>query len=268
MKNFSALILTYNEELNIRNCLSSIRSSNDIVVLDSYSSDATLEIVGEFNARIYQRHFSNYSDQRNYGLHDISYKNEYLLILDADERVSPDLLDELLAVCNSVTSASPDVFFVRRRVLFENKVLAWNYTSSIWIERLVRPKKVKYVGLVHEKVIFNGANGFLRHYIIHDTFSKGVSNWIERRKKYALLDASQLQEPSNMIVQEPTPVSKRMKLKRFMLHRIPFFYVVYFIYNLVFKLAFLDGYRGLMYISLESYSFFLTAKHLGNVKKP
>jgi len=263
MNNFSVLILTYNEEMNIADCVKSVSLSDDVVILDSFSDDKTEEISKSLNTRFYKKKFIDYSHQKNYGLHEIEFKNEYVLLLDADERVSEDLAKEILNICNKKENTL-DVYLLRRRVVLENKILKWNYTSSFWIERLVRPKKVKFYGNVHEKLIYTGGNGFFKGYILHHQFSKGVDHWIMRRKKYAQLEA--MSEGHNFEKLNKGVISKRMKMKKFFISRVPFFYYIYFGYNFFIKLAFLDGYKGLKYITLETYSLYLISKYKNNVK--
>lgn len=266
-KNFSVLILTCNEEKSITECINSVSLSNDVVVLDSFSSDRTKEISNSLGVRFFERRFTNYSDQRNYGLHNIEYKNDFVLILDADEIATKKLILELNDICNTSQSKSYDVYFLRREVLFEEKILKWNFTSTVWIERFVKPRKVRYVGHVHEKMMYEGSNGFLKNYIIHDQFSKGISNWIERRKKYALLELNNREKQMEWESKCNSAINSRAKLKNFFINKVPFFYLFYFAYNLFIKLAFLDGWKGLKYISLETYSFYLTSLYKKNAEK-
>ena len=91
----SILILTRNEENNISTCLESVKSLNDVVVLDSMSEDGTIEIARRYGVRIYTRCFDDYASQRNYGLHNIEYKNEWILMLDADEVLDGTTLVEI-----------------------------------------------------------------------------------------------------------------------------------------------------------------------------
>jgi glycosyltransferase involved in cell wall biosynthesis len=265
MNNFSVLILTYNEEINIADCIESVSKSNDIVILDSLSTDHTEEIAISLKVRFYKKEFINYSDQRNYGLHNIDFKNEYVLILDADERVSNELMKEVFELCNNSETDKRDVYLVRRKVVIDNKILKRNLSCSFWIERLAKPNKVKFHGIVHEKLIYEGGNGFLNGYILHHQFSKGIDNWMMRRKKYAQMET----RSDEMIKWEDindNVISKRLKLKNFLVSKVPFFYFIYFLYNFFVKLAFLDGYKGLKYITLETYSLYLISKYKRNAK--
>ena len=93
--NISVLILTLNEEKNLANCLESLRWCDDVVVLDSFSIDNTKTIAQKYGAGFFQRKFDNYANQRNYGLSDIVYKHPWILMVDADEIVPPELVHEI-----------------------------------------------------------------------------------------------------------------------------------------------------------------------------
>lgn len=97
--NVSIFIITKNEEVNIARCLDSVRWSNDVVILDALSSDRTVALAASYpNVRLFSRPFTNYSDQRNYGLHSIRYRNNWVLVVDADEVVELALADEVRAI--------------------------------------------------------------------------------------------------------------------------------------------------------------------------
>lgn len=262
--NFSVLILTHNEELDLASCLQSVARSNDIVVLDSFSDDKTEEVAQTFGARFYQRLFTDFSDQRNYGLHEISFANEFVLLLDADEMASENLIHEILELIESERKLD-DVYFVRRRVLFEGKVLKWNYTAGVWVERLVRPKRVEFFGAVHEKLKYQGANGHLSNYIIHNQFSKGLKRFYDRRLSYAAIESLGNLRSQSSHIGVQNSISRRNRFKSFLYKYIPFLWLIYFIYNFVVKLAFLDGLKGIKYILIESHSLYLTKKNLSNV---
>lgn len=266
MRNFSVLILTYNEEKSIGSCIDSVAMSDDIVVLDSMSTDNTKANSDRPNVRFFERAFSGYSDQRNYGLHQIAYKNEYVLILDADERASGALVRQINKICNLENHQGADVYLIRRRTILEGKILKWNTSAANWIERLVRPTKVHYVGMVHEKIMYDGDPGFIRQYIIHDQFSKGIRDWIDRRTKYARMEATEAATPKDWVASTKSVVGRRVRIKNFFVDYVPGFYLLFFLYNLMVRFAFLDGYKGLKYVGLETYSFMLISKYRRQLK--
>jgi glycosyltransferase involved in cell wall biosynthesis len=107
----SILILTLNEEINLRGYLESVSWSDDIVVFDSYSSDHTIENTKAAGARVVSRKFDNYASQRNTDLNDVEYKHPWVLMIDADERVSEELgteIEQTLACSDEETTLLPD----------------------------------------------------------------------------------------------------------------------------------------------------------------
>ncbi|MEQ1795344.1 MAG: glycosyltransferase family 2 protein, partial [Nitrospira sp.] len=115
--NVSILILTLNEEANLPDCLRSVGWSDDIVVLDSFSSDRTVAIAEERGARVVQRRFDNWAAHQNWALEQIPFKHPWVFYLDADERMTDELRDELIAIANEVTRPEA-AFYCGRRNMF------------------------------------------------------------------------------------------------------------------------------------------------------
>ena len=112
MSSVSLLILTLNEECNLRRCLDSLTWCDDIVVLDSFSTDATESIAGDYHCRFVQRVFDNYAAQRRFGLNDITYKHPWVLMVDADEILTKELYQEIQT---TVTNCGDDIVLFRFR---------------------------------------------------------------------------------------------------------------------------------------------------------
>src|ERR1700754_1604772 len=185
----SVFIMTHNEEVNIERCLRSVRWANDIVLLDSGSTDRTLAIARRFgNVRVYHRSFDDFGSQRNYGLLHISYPNPWVLVLDADEVVSPELRHDIEAIIATGGTLGGDAFLLRRSVMLDGKRLRRNLTSNGWIGRLLRVGGVHFIGGDHDKAVFDGSPGLLRGRIDHYQFQKGIDDWLERRTRYAAME--------------------------------------------------------------------------------
>src|SRR3990172_2214865 len=123
----SVLIITFNEETTLEMCLNSVKWSNDIVIVDSFSTDKTELITNNFkNVRFYQRKFDNFSSQRNYGLHDIAFKKDWVFLIDADEICSEQLGKEIL---NEAAKENSNVtsFVVSRKDYFYGKVMRCHF---------------------------------------------------------------------------------------------------------------------------------------------
>src|SRR3954453_9612206 len=142
----SVLILTKDEEVNIEACLRCFESfSDDIVILDSLSTDRTVEIARQTvpGVRVVTRAFDTEYLQRNFGLHEIQYKHEWVYVCDADERIPPDLAAEM--VRKVADPACPHAAFrVRYRNMYRGRWIKRATGYPVWLLRLVKPNRVRY----------------------------------------------------------------------------------------------------------------------------
>ncbi len=146
----SVLILTLNEEANLPGCLDSLVWCDDVVVLDSFSTDRTVEIARERGVRVEQRRFENYASQRNSGLNSIRYRHTWVLMLDADERVPPELRDEMLAAV-AAAPADAAMFLMRRRDHLFGRWIRRSSGYPTWFGRLVRVGRVRVERPINEE---------------------------------------------------------------------------------------------------------------------
>lgn len=259
--NISVFIMTKDEEVNIARCLESVRWSNDVVLLDSFSRDATLEIASGFpNVRIHQRAFTDYADQRNHGLNQIGYQNDWVFVLDADEVVEPALAEEMLALARkpAEVTGQPLAYMIRRRPVFGGKALEHNVTASCWIARLLRVGAVRYHGTVHERVVAPGNFGKLRGRLDHHQFAKGLDDWTARRLHYARLEhqmraSGQFPQAHWRDLLGADALRRRAALKECFV-RLPYRWLLYLFYNLIISGAWRDGAAGIGYVRLEAQS--------------
>lgn len=251
----SVFVMTLNEEVNIERCLDSVRWSDDVVVLDSFSEDRTTDFAARYpNVRVHQNAFAGYAEQRNFGLHEIEYRNPWVLVVDADEVVEPSLAAEIQSIAQAENPLN--VYLVRRKVFFNGVWVKRNIANDFWIARLMRPKAVRYEGIVHEKLRFEGDYGRLTGGIEHHQFRKGIEDWLQRRSKYARLEAEAGRRMSQAAAESllsRNTLERRAALKA-LFYRLPARWAVYYLYNLLIKSAYLDGRAGLRYIYLEAYS--------------
>ncbi|MBO9585456.1 MAG: glycosyltransferase family 2 protein [Flavobacterium sp.] len=227
----SVIILTYNEELHIANAIKSVAFADEIIVLDSYSTDSTVEIVSNLEAKLIFRKFDNYSNQRNHAVKEAS--GDWILFLDADERVSEELKNEIL---ESIKSNKSDAYRIWFPHFFMDRFL-FHYTDKV--TRLIKNENIRFVNEVHEKLVLKSKPPVLKNYMIHLTY-KGLFNFICKKDKYAWFQAKMSSE-------------KGKKATLGLLFFKPFyrFFHTYFI-----KRVYLDGVPGLAAASIDAYGVF------------
>lgn len=262
----SILILTKNEEQDLPGCLKSVTWCDDVHLFDSYSTDRTLEIAREAGCVITQRKFDNWSAHQNWGLANIPFKYPWVLYIDADERVSPELRDA--AVAAAQVDAPFSAFRLRRRDFFLDGTWLKHAQISPFYVRLFRPEKMRYERLVNPVSIVDGPIGEIGGYLDHYPFSKGVGFWLERHIKYADLEAKTIIENRSKHTAfslRKAIVEKDFTERRFhqkeLFYRIPFRPLVKWCYMMFARAAFLDGRAGITYAFLQSiYEYFIVLK--------
>jgi glycosyltransferase involved in cell wall biosynthesis len=252
----SVLILTLDEEVNLGDCLDSVAWCDDVVVFDSFSSDRTVEIARKNGARVVQRTFDNYASQRNSALTEVAYRHPWVLMLDADERMTPELYLEINSTLERTDDRITLYRFRRKDQLFGQWLKrASGYPS--WFGRLVRPSRVEIRREINEEYHTNGGIGFLQEHILHYPLNKGIAHWYERHNRYSSLEAMALiQETQGSLpwrdLLARDPIIRRRALKQ-MAYRMPARPLCVFIYLYLVRLGFLDGKAGLIYSALRSY---------------
>jgi glycosyltransferase involved in cell wall biosynthesis len=186
----SVVILTLNEQENLPYALQSVSGwAQEIVVLDSGSTDATVSIAESFGARVVFHAFEDYSKQRNYALRELDVRTEWVLFLDADEWVPPALRTEISSLLASRPNANG--FFVTFRLVWMGTLIRFGYRPS-WLLRLVRSEfAVCDDRGINEHLTVSGEAGYLRAALVHED-RRGVSQWIDKHDRYAALEAASL----------------------------------------------------------------------------
>jgi len=260
----SVLILTLNEEINLEACLNSLTWSDDIVVLDSFSTDHTVELAKAREVRVVQRAFDNWSAHQNWAVSNIEFKHPWVLYLDADERCAPDLRDEVLKSTQSGTTES--AFRVRRKDFYMGRWLKHAQLYPTWFVRLFRPQKIRYERLVNPIAVVDGTVGVLDAHILHYPFSHGVSHWIARHNRYSdfeAIEALKVRDGGAVSVKQlfsRDPNNRRRAMKD-VFFRLPARPLVKFTYYLVWRRGFLDGRAGFTYATLQAiYEYLIVCK--------
>jgi glycosyltransferase involved in cell wall biosynthesis len=260
----SVLILTLNEEQNLPVCLPSLSWCDDVVILDSYSDDRTEQLASATGARFVQRTFDNYAAQRNYGLNDISYKHDWLLMVDADEAVPPELVTEMQAQLKNGESNTA-IYRMRRKDHFLGRWIKHSSGYPTWFGRLIKIGSVQVEREINEEYVTDGDVGYLQEHLYHYPFNKGIASWIDKHNRYSTMEAKLLIEggsatPSFGDFFSNDPTDRRRTVKG-LVYRMPGRPLAMFFALYVLKRGFLDGRAGFVFSVLRAfYEFMINCK--------
>jgi glycosyltransferase involved in cell wall biosynthesis len=183
----AAVVLTYNEEENIVDCLSTLSWADRLFILDSFSTDRTVELAREMGAEVMQHPFENYARQRNVALERV--EAEWIFFVDADERVPPELAAE---VRNVTAGGYPEVgwWVSRHNYIFGRLTRGAGWYPDYQL-RLVRRGFARWERAVHEIAIVDGPTGYLQTPLIHYNY-EDLADFIARQRRYTDYDAAVL----------------------------------------------------------------------------
>ena len=262
---FSVLILTLNEEKNLPDCLASVKWCDDVVVLDSLSTDRTTAVAKASGVRVVERAFDDFAGQRNYALEKIPFQHPWVFHLDADERFTEPLQHE----CETVIAEDRHSgFLVPSKLMFMDKWLRWSGMYPVYQMRLMKLGEIRFIQAGHGQREADAKRGVgtLREPYLHYNFSKGLDEWREKHNRYSTKEAQEgLQERERGQIGwrdlwGSDPVARRRALKRLSM-RLPCRPGLRFLYMYVLRLGFLDGRPGLVYCRLlASYESMIVTK--------
>ncbi|MGG6269892.1 glycosyltransferase family 2 protein [Leptolyngbya sp. AN03gr2] len=273
----SVLIPARNEEANLPACLESVARADEVFVVDSQSSDRSVEIAERYGANVVQFHFNGrLPKKKNWSLENLPFRNEWVLIVDCDERITPELWEEIeVAIQNSEFEG----YYLNRKVFFLGQWIRFGGKYPDWNLRLFKHQKGRYENLgtegmrntgdneVHEHVVMSGKVGYLKNDMLHIDF-KDLYHWLERHNRYSNWEA---QVYLNLLTGKGDDgtiganlfgdsVQRKRFLKRIWV-RLPFKPTLRFLLAYVIRLGFLDGKAGYIYARLLSqYEFQIGVK--------
>lgn len=262
----SVLILTKNEEQDLPGCLASVGWCDDVHVYDSFSDDRTAEIALAAGAHITQRRFDNWSAHQNWGLENISFKHSWVLYIDADERVSPSLLAALQAFDPGRDEAV--AYEIQRRDFAADGTWLKHAQISPYYLRLFRPEKMRYERLVNPVSLPDGPTGRISGYLDHYPFSKGIRFWLQRHIGYANLEANtrlyDIDHKKIFSVRRAIfgrTFTERRYHQKGIFYKMPGRPLIKWLYMVFVRFAFLDGWAGIRYASLQAiYEYFIVLR--------
>lgn len=238
----SVFIIALNEENNLGRCLRSVSWADEIVLVDSGSTDKTIEMAREYTDKVFSRKFTNYADQKNFALSLTA--GPWCLSLDADEEVTPELRDEIILAVKNPGSTSG--YFIPRQSYIFGRKFYFTGTQHDRPMRLFKKTEAVFEQPVHETVKISGTTASLKNFLNHYTY-KGLSDYMERLNRYTSLEADFLVQTGR--------ATKGLDIS---LKSILMFFRLF-----VMKQGFRDGLEGFIFSVLSGYYVFIKhAKHL------
>lgn len=262
----SVIILTYNEEEDIEASFKSVYDwADEIFIVDSYSTDKTLEIAKKYTDKILQHEFEDYGKQRNWAQENIQTENEWVFHLDAGEKVTPELVDELKKVFENLTDEAG--FLLPRRAVFMGKWIKHGGHYPSYHLRVFKKNLGGCENRLYDQAFYvTGRVKTLKGDIV-DTMASDLDRWILRHNKWSNLEALEILGLMNSNPIKGNIKGSPIEQKRWLreqYYKIPLFLgpFLYFFYRYFLKLGFLDGKEGLIFHFLQGfwYRFLVDAK--------
>ena len=232
MTKISAIIPTLNEEIHIAEAIKSVSFADEIIVIDSFSEDKTIEIAEKLNVKIIKRKFDDFSSQKNFAIKQATHN--WIYILDADERVTKEVKKEIVSAVKDPKGFVG--FYLRRTFYFSGKKVNYSGFQRDKVIRLFLKEHCKYSGLVHEKIISNGKIGFFKNKIDHFSY-RNYDHYISKLNHYATIRAKELHDNG-----------EKVNIYHVMVKPGARFFIHYFI-----RLGFLDGFTGFLVAKTQAY---------------
>ena len=266
----TVVIPTRNEARHLARCLEAIRLFAEVYVVDSQSTDSTVEVACAFGAKVVQFHYhGGWPKKRQWALDSLQFENDWVLLLDADEVLTPDLAGE---VEQAIRNPGFLGYYVFLQLKFLGRALRFG-DSGFWKLSLFRNGKGHFECRlrdqnesmgdieVHEHVVVDGKTGSLKHPLLHENVET-LSRYIAKHNEYSNWESRVLVQGVEQSRELPpslsgTQAQRRRWLKKW-LYRVPGSPLLLFLYRYLFRLGLLDGVPGLIYCAFQSVQMFHT----------
>jgi glycosyltransferase involved in cell wall biosynthesis len=235
MTKITAIIPTLNEEIHIEEAIKSVSFADEIIVIDSFSSDNTVILAEKYNVKIIKRKFDDFSSQKNFAIDQA--KHPWIYILDADERVTLEVRGEILEAVKNPNNCVG--FYVRRTFYFAGKNINYGGCQRDKVVRLFLKEFCRYSGIVHETIVTKGKFGFFKNKIEHYSY-KSYDHYISKMNHYGALRGK-----------EYFAKGKRVNLFHILIKPPARFCIHYFV-----RLGFLDGFPGYIFAKTQAYGVY------------
>jgi glycosyltransferase involved in cell wall biosynthesis len=234
MEKISVIIITLNEEKNIDRCLESVKSFDEIVVVDSGSTDRTVDIARKYTGTIFHRRFDNFSSQKNFALSKC--RNSWILSLDADEFISSHLMKRL----ENLKPQGEEGYRIKRNTHIFGRLMKYGGHDKDMPLKLFNKSKGIFVQSVHEYVNIAGKIGLINDPIIHYS-SRDINEYMLKLNLYTDLEVKCLLQ----------------KKKRISYDKVLFYPIARFIQLYILRKGYLDGIEGFVFYSLSGFYDFI-----------
>ncbi len=259
----SAIVLTYNEERNLEACLASIKDYvDDIIIVDSYSNDNTLEIAKKYSHKIYQNEFVNQAKQFIWALANCSIKNEWILRIDADERWTPEGFAELQKI---IENNETDGIYVKKKIFFmERWIRHGGFYPNYFLCAFKKLKGKMEDKWMDEHISVDGRTVISGIDVLEMNYDRreNITLWTDKHNKYStreaieyLIQKHKLKEISSIADISGGKTERKRWMKEKFYFRLPLFIrpFLYYLYRYFIKLGFLDGKEGLIFHFLQGF---------------
>jgi glycosyltransferase involved in cell wall biosynthesis len=265
-RNITAVVLTYNEEGNIRHCLKHLLWASRIVLVDSGSTDRTVEYAKKSGCDIYHNPWPGFADQRNWALDHTDVETEWVVFIDADEEVTRPMQEE---ICRTLKETDYSAFYICYKVMFFGKWVKRSSSYPVWHPRIVRKNHVRFKNAPTghgEAWDVIGKVGHITEPYVHYSFSKGLSFWLEKHNRLSTIECeayfdakrTPLRAMSDLLARDR---HKRRQGLRALSYYLPFRPFFRFFHQLIIRGGILDGPAGWTYCGLYlAYEIMISAK--------
>lgn len=279
------MMITMNESLNVPYSLKALEGwTNRVFLVDSGSTDGTQEIARSFGAEVVHHDWPGYAKQKNWGIDNLPFESEWILIIDADEVVLPELRDELLAVARRAQADAQDVqdaqdekhakeekhagYYINRYFIFLGKRIRHCGYYPSWNLRFFRRGQARYEEReVHEHMMVDGEIGYLKGHLEHYD-RRGLEESMAKHNKYSTLEAReivrQMREGSDGTLDAKIfgdPLQRRRWIKHYIYPKLPAKWLFRFLFMYVLKLGVLDGVTGFRFcLFISAYELLIHLK--------
>jgi len=273
----SVLIPVRNEARNLPRCLRSLGEAGEVYVIDSQSTDDTVEIARSHGAQVVQFHYQGgWPKKRQWAMNTLPLAYDWILLLDADESLTPELAEEIR---EAIQNPDIDGYSIMLRTWFLGRILRHG-DVGLWKLSLFRRGKGRYECRlreqdtsmadmeVHEHVVVEGATAELRHPLIHRNV-ESMARYIEKHNEYSNWESRVLTQTRENKELPPTPWGNQAQRRRWLkrkLFAVPGSPVLLFLYRYIVRCGFLDGVPGLIYCGFQAVQMFHTKAKIYELK--